>query len=136
MPAALLAWVKEEVLGTDPDRVDAPQFSPAEGVPGDVAKVLLSAARSGLRAVHLVSGDPFEHDSVVKEAQAVARTAVPFEVVPGVSAPAAVATYAGVSLPGVRTTASTRAAASASKSTVLTSSTLAVVRTPGSDTPA
>src|SRR6187397_1404424 len=80
LPAALLAWVKEDVLGTDPDRVDAPQFSPAEGVPGDVAKVLLSAARSGLRAVHLVTGDPFEHDSVVKEVQAIARTAVPFEV--------------------------------------------------------
>ena len=80
------------------------EFSPAEGVPGDVAKVLLSAARSGLRAVHLVSGDPFEHESVVKEVQAVARTAVPFEVVPGLSSAAAVATYAGVDLPGVRTT--------------------------------
>ena len=50
------------------------QFSPAEGAPGDVAKVLLSAARSGLSAVHLVAGDPFGHDSVVKEVQAVART--------------------------------------------------------------
>ena len=40
----------------------AHEFSPAEGAPGDVAKVLLSAARSGLRAVHLVAGDPFEHD--------------------------------------------------------------------------
>ena len=61
-----------------------PQFSPAEGAPGDVAKVLLSAARSGLSAVHLVAGDPFGHDSVVKEVQAVARTAVHFEVVPGI----------------------------------------------------
>jgi uroporphyrinogen III methyltransferase / synthase len=121
VPDALLEWVRRQVLGTGPetagvdgigaegagaaaDRVDAAQFSPAEGVPGDVAKVLLSAARSGLRAVHLVVGDPFEHDSVVKEVQAVARTAVPFEVVPGISAPAAVATYAGVALTGVRTT--------------------------------
>ena len=68
---------------TATEPAEATQFSPAEGVPGDVAKVLLSAARSGLRAVHLVAGDPFEHDSVVKEVQAVARTAVPFEVVPG-----------------------------------------------------
>jgi uroporphyrinogen III methyltransferase/synthase len=81
------------------------EFSPAEGAPGDVAKVLLSAARSGLRAVHLVAGDPFGHDSVVKEVQAVARTAVPFEVVPGVGQAAGVATYAGVPLSGVRTTA-------------------------------
>ena len=78
--------VPEPMLDVDPRRRPgrAPQFSPAEGAPGDVAKVLLSAARSGLRAVHLVAGDPFGHDSVVKEVQAVARTAVPFEVVPGV----------------------------------------------------
>src|SRR5690349_5680882 len=85
------------------ERTEETQFSPAEGVPGDVAKVLLSAARSGLRAVHLVAGDPFEHETVVKEVQAVARTAVPFEVVPGVSGPGAVATYAGVALTGGRT---------------------------------
>jgi uroporphyrinogen III methyltransferase/synthase len=92
----------------DAIRANAPaetEFSPAEGGPGDVAKVLLSAARSGLRAVRLVSGDPFGHDPVVKEVQAVARTAVPFEVVPGVPQAAGVATYAGVPLPGVRVTA-------------------------------
>jgi uroporphyrinogen III methyltransferase/synthase len=86
------------------ERTDETQFSPAEGVPGDVAKVLLSAARSGLRAVHLVAGDPFEHETVVKEVQAIARTAVPFEVVPGVSRPAGVAAYSGVALTGPRTT--------------------------------
>src|SRR3954462_3791708 len=81
------------------------QFSPAEGAPGDVAKVLLSAAKSGLSAVHLVAGDPFGHDSVVKEVQAVARTAVHFEVVPGIGQAEGVATYAGVPLPSVRTAA-------------------------------
>jgi uroporphyrinogen III methyltransferase / synthase len=97
VPEAMLAAVRAEAS-------EATEFSPAEGVPGDVAKVLLSTARAGLRAVHLVAGDPFEHESVVKEVQAVARTAVPFEVVPGLSRAAAVATYAGVDLPGVRTT--------------------------------
>ncbi|MEU3456186.1 uroporphyrinogen-III synthase [Micromonospora sp. NPDC006766] len=81
------------------------QFSPAEGVPGDVAKVLISAARSGQNAVHLVAGDPFGHDSVVREVQAVARTAARFEVVPGVGQAEGVATYAGVPLPGMRTAA-------------------------------
>ncbi|MFI5840675.1 uroporphyrinogen-III synthase [Catenuloplanes sp. NPDC051500] len=80
------------------------QFTPAEGAPGDVAKVLLSAARSGLHAVHLVAGDPFGHDTVVEAVQAVARTAAHFEVVPGIGQAAGVATYAGVPLPGVRTT--------------------------------
>src|SRR6185369_12371141 len=101
VPEPLLAWIRAEAEAAQqaeastglphvpmdarqalaseasPDPAEAMQFSPAEGVPGDVAKVLLSAARSGLRAVHLVAGDPFEHDSVVKEVQAVARTAVP-----------------------------------------------------------
>jgi uroporphyrinogen III methyltransferase/synthase len=42
---------------------------------------------------------------VVKEVQAVARTAVHFEVVPGIGQAEGVATYAGVPLPGVRTPA-------------------------------
>ncbi|MPZ27303.1 MAG: bifunctional uroporphyrinogen-III C-methyltransferase/uroporphyrinogen-III synthase [Micromonosporaceae bacterium] len=94
----LLAAVRAEA------KPDA-QLSPAEGAPGDVAKVLLSAARSGLNAVHLVAGDPFGHESVVREVQAVARTAVRFEVIPGVDHAAGVASYAGVPLAGVRTTA-------------------------------
>ena len=106
VPEPLLEAVRAEARGGSsvPERDDEAQFSPAEGVPGDVAKVLLSAARSGLRAVHVVAGDPFEHESVVKEVQAIARTAVPFEVIPGVSRPAGVATYAGVPLAGIRTT--------------------------------
>jgi uroporphyrinogen III methyltransferase/synthase len=120
LPAPLMEWVRAEAARAEEETSPAveadvlpvaekpaaerTEFSPAEGAPGDVAKVLLSAARSGLHAVHLVAGDPFEHDWVVKEVQAVARTAVPFEVVPGVSGPAAVAGYAGVPLVGVRTT--------------------------------
>jgi uroporphyrinogen III methyltransferase/synthase len=98
VPDALLDAVRAKAV---PDA----QFSPAEGAPGDVAKVLLSAGRSGLRAVRLVSGDPFAVDPVVKEVQAVARTNVPFEVIPGVGRAAGVATYAGVPLSGVRVTA-------------------------------
>jgi uroporphyrinogen III methyltransferase / synthase len=98
VPESLLESIRAEA------KRDA-QFTPAEGAPGDVAQTLLSAARSGLSAVHLVAGDPFGHDAVVKEVQAVARTAVPFEVVPGVGQAEGVAAYAGVPLPGVRTAA-------------------------------
>ncbi len=96
VPDALLTAVREHA------RADV-QISPAEGAPGDVAKVLLSAARSGLQAVRLVSGDPFGHDGVIKEVQAVARTAVPFDVLPGLSHAAAVTTYAGLPLGTVHT---------------------------------
>ncbi|GGK83334.1 uroporphyrinogen-III synthase [Mangrovihabitans endophyticus] len=95
VPEQLLAAVRAEVK-------EEAQFSLAEGAPGDVANVLLSAARSGLSAVHLVAGDPFGHEAVIKEAQAVARTAVRFEVVPGLGQAEGVSTYAGVPLPGVR----------------------------------
>jgi uroporphyrinogen III methyltransferase/synthase len=98
VPGTLLAAVRA-------DARPETEFSPAEGAPGDVAKVLLSAARSGLSAVHLVVGDPFGHQAVVREVQAVARTAVRFEVVPGITQAAGVATYTGVPLAGVRTVA-------------------------------
>ncbi len=104
VPETLLAELRAAVAPAAEETTHGPEFSPAEGAPGDVAKVLLSAARSGLRAIHLVAGDPFGHDSVVKEVQAVARTAVPFEVVPGVGQAAGVATYAGVPLGTGRTT--------------------------------
>jgi uroporphyrinogen III methyltransferase/synthase len=108
VPEELLGWIRSHLDGngaaTPAQPEEAAQFSPAEGGPGDVAKVLISAARSGLCAVHLVTGDPFEHEAVVKAVQAVARTAVPFEVVPGVSGPTGVATYAGVALTKARTT--------------------------------
>src|SRR5687767_6808298 len=74
LPAALIGWVQRELLPAGPaaEPTEDAQLSPAEGAAGDVAKVLLSAARSGLRAVRLVAGDPYEHEGVVKEVQAVA----------------------------------------------------------------
>src|SRR5437763_2519549 len=98
VPEPLLTWVRAHAP-------EGTEFSPAEGAPGDVAKVLLSAARSGLCAVRLVGGDPFGHETVLTEVQAVARTNVAFEVVPGVGTAAGVATYAGVPLPGAHTVA-------------------------------
>jgi uroporphyrinogen III methyltransferase/synthase len=95
IPIPLLTVVRETV---PPET----ELEPAEGGPGDVAKVLLSAARSGLHAIRLVAGDPFGYDSVTREVQAVARTAVPFEVVPGLSHAGAVTSYAGMPLGPVR----------------------------------
>src|SRR2546429_258494 len=88
--------IPEPLLGTvRAGAHEEAQFSPAEGASGDVAKVLLSAARSGLHAVHLVAGDPFGHESVVREVQAVARAGLPFAVVPGIGQAAVVAASLG-----------------------------------------
>jgi uroporphyrinogen III methyltransferase / synthase len=81
------------------------ELMPADAAGADVAKVLLTAARAGENAAYLVAGDPFGYESVVQEVQAVARTSVRFEVVPGIGEAVGVAAYGGVPLPGVRTVA-------------------------------
>jgi uroporphyrinogen III methyltransferase/synthase len=76
---------------------------PVDATPAETAKLLLAEARNGLTVVRLVGGDPFADDAAVKEALAVAKTVVPFDVVPGVSAGLGAATYAGVAYGPVRT---------------------------------
>src|SRR2546421_12325698 len=92
-----------DLLVTDPDvpvdvyvgaNADA-ELRPAVGEPAEVAQDLIAEAEGGRVVVRLVAGDPLTADAVVAEAQAVARTAVPFEVVPGVPAGTAVPAFAG-----------------------------------------
>ena len=81
----------------------AAQVRTAEGSPADNAKALLTEARNGLRVVRLVSGDVLTGDAATKEALAVAKTVVPFDIVPGLAVGAGTATYAGVPVGPVRT---------------------------------
>jgi len=106
-----------DLLVTDPDvpvdvyvgaNADA-ELRPAVGEPAEVAKDLIAEAKGGRVVVRLVAGDPLTADAVVAEAQAVARTAVPFEVVPGVPAGTAVPAFAGVPLGSGHTEADVRA---------------------------
>src|SRR6266536_1149500 len=79
------------------------EVRPAVGEPADVAKDLVNEAKAGRVVVRLVSGDPLTHSGLVAEAQAVARTAAVFDVVPGVSPSTAVPAYAGIALGGTHT---------------------------------
>src|ERR1051326_2895851 len=105
------------LLVTDPDvppdvlalAAEGAEVRPAVGEPGEVARDLVAEAKGGATVVRLVSGDPLTADAVVAEALAVARTTVPFEVVPGVPSGAAVPAYAGVPLGSGRTEADVRA---------------------------
>src|SRR5262245_52637193 len=105
-----------ELLVIDPDvpgevfalAAAGAEARPAVGEPGEVAKDLVAEAKSGRIVVRLVSGDPLTADAVVAEVQAVARTAVPFEVVPGVPAGTAVPAFAGVPLGSGHTEADVR----------------------------
>ncbi|HEY9313048.1 bifunctional uroporphyrinogen-III C-methyltransferase/uroporphyrinogen-III synthase [Williamsia sp.] len=82
----------------DDDNNQVNNVRPALGDPNEVAKTLVATAREGHDVVRLVAGDPLTTDSVLAEVNAVARTQVQFEVIPGLPATAAVPSYAGMPL--------------------------------------
>src|SRR5881227_403951 len=61
-----------------------------------IEALLVARARAGKTVVRLKNGDPFLFGRGAEEAEALRRAAVPFEVVPGVSAALAVPAYAGI----------------------------------------
>jgi uroporphyrinogen III methyltransferase/synthase len=73
--------------------------------PAETAKAMLTEARNGHPVVRLVAGDPFADDAVVKEALAIAKTVIPFDVVPGIPLGPGTAAYAGVPVGATRTVA-------------------------------
>ena len=72
-----------------------PDIRPALGDPAEVAKTLATEARTGVDVVRLVAGDPLSVDAVITEVNALARTHLPFEIVPGLPATTAVPTLRG-----------------------------------------
>ena len=85
----------------------------AESTPAETVKTVLADARSGEDVVRLVVGDPFTDDDVVREVLAVAKTVVPFTVVPAVPRSVGTTAYAGVPTGGLRLEADLRDAATA-----------------------
>ena len=112
--AALLA--EAEVVIADPETAEiaalhvSPEarIIPAVGAdgqpadPADCARVMIEAAREGLRTVRLVSGDLVVDGTLLHEAVALRKAKIGFEVAPGVSEISAVPAYAGFGLTGGR----------------------------------
>ena len=103
------------VVLTDPDvpaevtdLAGQAEVRPAVGEPAEVAKALVQGFRAGQFVVRLVAGDVLTADPVIKELQAVARSSVLFEVIPGLSAAAAAASYSGIPVGSVHTIADVR----------------------------
>jgi uroporphyrinogen III methyltransferase/synthase len=88
------AAVVEAVRQAHPDL----EITTVGGEPAEIAKTAVATAKNGSTVVRLVAGDPFTDDAVVKEALAVTRSSVGFDVVPGVAVGTAVPAYAGVPL--------------------------------------
>ncbi|MGW4249310.1 uroporphyrinogen-III C-methyltransferase, partial [Nocardia sp. NPDC004722] len=91
---ALIGTAVEE----DPDGTRPVDVRPALGDAAEVAKTLIAEARNGSDVVRLVSGDPMTTDSVIQEINAVTRSHLNFEVLPGLSAGSTVPAYAGIEL--------------------------------------
>ena len=85
-----------------------PDIRPALGDPSEVAKVLANEARTGVDVVRLVAGDPLSVDAVITEVNALTRSHLQFEIVPGLPATTAVPTYAGLPLGSSHTVADVR----------------------------
>lgn len=118
-PAPEKGALREHVPGQDSDGPIAdeiappvvsvgPDIRPALGDAAEVAKTLLAEAKAGFDIVRLVAGDPLSVDSVITEVNAVARTHMEFEIVPGLPATSAVPTYAGLPLGSAHTVADVR----------------------------
>ncbi|MCT1352604.1 bifunctional uroporphyrinogen-III C-methyltransferase/uroporphyrinogen-III synthase [Gordonia sp. p3-SID1431] len=99
----------DEAGATDAGQTDEESVvRPALGDPAEVAKTLVAAARNGDDVVRVVAGDPLTTDSVLAEVNAVARTTVTFEVLPGLPAASVVPSYAGMPLGSTHTEADVR----------------------------
>ena len=81
---------------------------PALGEPAEVAKTLIAEARNGHDVVRVVAGDPLTTDSVINEVNAVTRSHMVFEVLPGLPNGSAVPSYAGIALGSGHTEADVR----------------------------
>lgn len=80
----------------DAERIDVGAAAPQPSQQDAISLLLVEKAREGRTVVRLKWGDPYVFDSGGKEALFLHEHGIPFEVVPGVTAPVAAPCYAGV----------------------------------------
>ncbi|MGF1457488.1 MAG: precorrin-4 C(11)-methyltransferase [Leptolyngbyaceae cyanobacterium] len=93
VPPQLLTWM----------RADAEKVATASLTLEDIVPLMIERVRAGKSVVRLQSGDPSLYSAIHEQIQALAAAAIPFEVIPGISAfQAAAATLnAELTIPGL-----------------------------------